>query len=292
MFPFYADARKFVLMDTNPLIKSFEDKQAGQWVTVVSSVEGVTVRADKAWSPYCEGLFHKYEANRVQLERAEGSLEFVNGLERCNSVCVVSGKKVDLSPLTDNDRLVDVQLHKSATYLPFDLTSLPNLERCQVPLAPSLMSFLNCEGLVSLCLGGGSHEGELRLESLSSLREFVCVGVSKLTSVVLSPSVRLRSLSLAAMRQPFQLSPMASITEELRVVKLEGVPQFGMDWMGSAAKLECVALRQGEIPSVRFLSGLSRLQVLDLFGSKVLDGDLSVRDGLAGRLDSAYWRAA
>ena len=54
-------------------------------------------------------------------------------------------------------------------------------------------------------------------------------------------------------------------------------------------QLECVSLRLGKIPSVRCLRNLKKLQVLDLFGTKVVDGDLDFTKSLPGELDTHYW---
>ena len=295
MIPYYADERKYIFNTRNPLIKSLVDKRGDQMVSISGTICGTMIRPDKAWTPFCEKLFRNFGATRVCLHEIsaapDSSLSFVNDLPGCKSLAIESGKKVDLFPLAGNACLEDLQLYPHAQYKPFDLTTLPNLARCQVPLRPEFNSFLKCTKLVSLCLGGGRHDGVLNLESLRSLEEFICIGVSKLKKVVFHSKARLRSVEFQDMREFESAEPLEAITRDLRVVELSGVPRMKLEWLKHARKADCIALRLGEIPSIRFLAGLKDLRVLDLFGSKVKDGDLSFRDSLKNEIDGKLWSA-
>jgi hypothetical protein len=171
----------------------------------------------------------------------------------------------------------------------FDLSGLKNLRRCLIPAVPELKSFLACKGLISLHLCGGRHSENLDLQTLTLLEELFCEGVKKLRQVTLNSKVRLRSLKLSHSKTFEQIVPRRCVAEELRVVELNKVPNVDILWLAEAQKVECISLRLGEIPSINFLKGLKKLQVLDLFGSKVKDGDLSFRDSLKGELDSKLW---
>jgi len=152
-----------------------------------------------------------------------------------------------------------------------------------------LMSVLECRKLVCLFLCGGRYDGALNLESMCSLEELFIESVSGLKAVVLNSDVRLRSLQLRCLKAFQTVEPPDSVLDELRVVDLRQVQNMDIQWLAQAEKLECISLWLGEIPSIRFLSGLKKLQVLSLFGSKVKDKDLSFRDSLKGELDSRCW---
>jgi hypothetical protein len=293
MIPYYVDERKYLLRTKNPVTKLIDDREAGQPIHVTGSIFGITVRPGIRWTSLCETVFRKTGANGVRLEEItsapSGNLGFVNGLPTCKRLLVEGGGKVDLSPLAGNRQLEDLQLSPSIRISDFDLTTLPNLRRCQIPVRSELISILNCRQIVSLWLNGGSKDGTLKLDTLSSLEEFFCSGVVKLKSVVLNSKVRLRSLELSHLRDFQSIEPQSAITEDLRVVELNKVPSMKLEWLRRAEKLECIALRLGEIPTINFLKGLKHLQVLDLFGSKVKDGDLSFRETLKGELDSKLW---
>jgi hypothetical protein len=293
MIPYYVDERKYLLRTKNPITRIKDDKDAGQPIHITGSISGITIRPGIRWTPLCEQVFRKTGANGVRLEEISsapgGDLSFVNELPGCTRLMVEGGGKVDLAPLARNSQLEDLQISPSVRMREFDLTALPRLRRCQIPVRPELMSILKCQRIVSLWLNGGSYDGIFKLDTLPSLEEFFCSGVAKLKSVVLHPKVRLRSLELAHLKSIESVEPHIAITEELRVVQLNKVPQMKIEWLRHAEKLECIALRLGEIPTVKFLNGLKHLQVLDLFGSKVRDGDLSLRDSLKGELDSTLW---
>lgn len=293
MSAYYADARKYFLNTKNPVIDSKPDKKAGQFVGISGSVFGVAIKAPKDWTPFCEALFHKRKANGIVLGDWSGAwngdLGFINRLPACKHLTIEYGDQIDLSPLGGNRHLEGLQLSGSKRPSELDLASLPNLRRCQMPVYPELMSVLECRNLISLALIGGKHEDTLVLDSLATLEEFICARVGKLKGVVFNPRVRLRTLELSHMKLFESAGPLPSIVNELRDVTLNQVPRMKIDWLSQAKKAECIALRIGEIPSIKFLKGLKRLQVLDLFGSKVKDRDLSFRDSLKGELDPGYW---
>lgn len=293
MIPYYVDERKYLLRTKNPITKLIDDKEARQPIHVTGSIFGITIRPGIRWTALCDKVFRKTGANGVRLEEVasapDGDLSFVNELSGCTRLLLEGGGKVDLSPLVGNRQLEDLQLSPSLLMGDFDLTTLPNLRRCQIPVCSELMSVLNCHQIVSLWLNGGSCAGTLKLVTLSSMEEFFCSGVAKLKSVLLHPNVRLRSLELSHLKDFEKIEPQEAITEELRVVQLNKVPRMKLEWLRRAEKLDCIALRLGEISSINFLKGLKHLQVLDLFGSKIKDGDLSFRDSLKGELDSKLW---
>jgi hypothetical protein len=293
MTPYYADDRKYFLRTKNPVIKSKEDKAAGQMVSILGSVVGITIRPDRQWTPFCDALFRKHNASRVCLEEISaapnGSLAFINHLPGCRSLAIERGRKVDLSPLTGNPSLEDLQLYPLATYQTFDLASLPALRRCQIPLCRQLSSLFRCKRLISLCISGGRHEGVLDLQPLEAIEELICINVKRLKGVRLNDRSRLRSLELSQMPDFESVQPQQAATKELRVVEFNRVPQMKIDWLKDAEKAECITLRQGEIPSIKVLTKLKHLHVLDLFGTKVKDGELTFRDSLKGELDHKLW---
>jgi hypothetical protein len=293
MIRFYADAKKYLLHTKNPIVNCRTDKAANQLVHVTGTVFGTTIRPAIRWTTFCEKLFRDFDAKAVWLDDISfapgGSLDFIARLPACKRLTINEGQKVDLSPLAGIRHLEDVHLGPSTRALTFDLGTLPNLRRCQIPICPELMSVLNCCELVCLYLNGGQHSGILQLNCLPSLKEFICVDVAKLKGVALHPQVRLRSLELCHLKELTSIEPQTAITQELRVVELNKLPRFSITWLKQAEKLECVALRLGEIPTISFLQGLQRLQVLDLFGSKVKDRDFSFRDSLKGELDRRFW---
>lgn len=290
---YYADGLKYFTVEKNPVRKDIKDKEGDQYVTVGSSLGGMCVSPFIRWTPCCEKLFRKYKAYHITLPDISSApnrdLGFVNDLPACKSLRIQNGDEIDLSPLAGNRNLESLDLCWPARYKPFDFTTLPNLRQCWVPLCPELRSILQCRQLVSLSLEGGRHEGILHLETLPALEEFICVNVRGLKGVVFHPNVRLRSLELSYLRNIESCEPLEAITQELRVVELDHVPRMKIEWLAQAEKVECISLRLGPIPSIKFLSGLKNLRILDLFGSKVMDGDLSFRDSLVGEHDKKLW---
>ncbi|MCD6052326.1 MAG: hypothetical protein K0Q55_3744 [Verrucomicrobia bacterium] len=292
---YYCDERKFVLHATNFRLDDRTDKSPKQTVTVSQGVSGVRVRPDKQWSPLCEKLFRKEKASCVILGGpwSDGApkLDFIRDLPECKDLTVSYFKPVDFSPLAGNPHLERLQIFYEGEGDPgtLDLTSLPNLRQCQIPAHRNFFSALKCSKLVSLGLSGGTYKEILDLTELAALEEFICGGVSKIPGVMFSPKARLRALDLCRLKLFESMTPMKSVVEELRDVTLDKLPRLKIDWLADAKKVECIALRVGEIPSINFLAGLKKLQVLDLFGSKVMDKDFSVRAALPQKLDAKLW---
>jgi hypothetical protein len=291
---YYADERKFLRRTKNPITKLEADRDGDQFVHVTGTIFGITIRPSKRWTPFCDRLFRKMNATSVRLEdiscAPEKSLGFINDLPGCKRLSVEGGEGVELEPLSNNAHLEDLQIGPSVRLVSeFDLATLRNLRRCFVPYVSGLRSFSRCSKLICLGLNGGRHEGIIDLNALSAVEEFICANVVKLRGVVFNSKVRLRSLGLIHMKDFESLEPQAAITQELLNVQLNKVPKMKLEWLRKAEKIECIALRLGEIPTINFLRGLKNLQVLDLFGSKVKDGDLSFRDSLKGELDSTLW---
>jgi Domain of unknown function (DUF4259) len=288
----YADKQKEFGHYRGRLYDYKTDDATGQNVGIDRSVLGTRIHPDRQWTPFCEKLYVKYGANGVRLSditvAPNQSLEFVNHLQGCERLRIQDVGKIDLSPLAGNKTLVDLELPPFGTFEEFDLSTLPNLRRCDIPLIPQLRSFIKCQKLDSLRLTVGKHEGVLNLEPLTELREFQCLQIKKLTGVRLNPKVRLLSLVLTGMKDFELLEPLNVACEELRVVRLDKVPKFNIDWLSRAEKVECISLGL-KLPSIKFLGGLKKLQVLCLFGSKVEDGDFSVRDALKNELDRYLW---
>jgi hypothetical protein len=291
--PYLVDANKYNLFAKNPITDFKRDKQHGQSVYITNTVFGITIRPGKRWTPFCEKVFAKYKATSIRLDdisfAPNGRLDFITRLPACRRLSIEAGENVDLSPLANNDSLEELAIFPYVSVSEFDLASLKNLRRCIIPVVPELKSFLNCEQLISLQLCGGKHSENLDLSSLDSLEEFFCEGVKNLKQVALNPKVRLRSMRLSNSKTFERIVPQNCITEELRVVELNKVPNIGIRWLAEAEQVECISLRLGEIPTVNFLKGLKHLQVLDLFGSKVQDRDLSILNSLKGELDSKLW---
>jgi hypothetical protein len=292
---FYCDEQKYNVRFPDPICYDRVDKKAQQRIAVRGSVYGVTIHPDKKWSPLCEALFKKEKANSIRLGGLwspwESDLSFVNELPGCKSLTIGYQIPLDFSVLVGNSSIERLQLDYSGKVAPgeFELSSLPNLKQCRIPLHAQFMSVLKCQKLISLALSGGKYDGELNLEPLGNLEELRCDSVSKIKGVSLNPKTRLRALDLIQLKAFEIIKPMNSVAAELRVVTLDRVPRMQIEWLAHACKVECVALRVGNIPSIKFLSGLHKLQVLDLFGSKVLDGDFSVRDTLKQKLDTKSW---
>jgi hypothetical protein len=291
---YYTDERKYLIRTDNPITDLREDKEGGQFVHVTGTIFGITIRPSKRWTSFCNKLFREMRATGVRLEdiscAPNRSLAFINDLPGCKRLSVEGGEGVELSVLSENTDLEDLQI-ESSVHLEneFDLTRLRKLRRCFIPYIPALTSFSKCSKLVCLGLNGGQLEGTLDLRSLSALQEFICANVRKLRGVLFNSQVRLRSLELLYMKDFESLEPQTAVTQELLNVQLNKVPRLKFEWLRQAEKIECIALRLGEIPTINFLRGLKNLQVLDLFGSKVKDGDLSFRDSLKGELDSTLW---
>ena len=277
----------------SPIVRFREDKSNGQLVSVHDTVFGTTIRPSKLWTPFCERIFRSEKANGVWLDdisiAPHGTLAFAANLPKCARLTVERGEQVSLSPLMDSPCFEELQIGTGVRVAEFDLTRLPKLKRLQVPVCKPLMSAVRCVNLVSLILNGGNHPGVLGLEALPSLEELICIGVGHLRRIAIAPKVSLRSLELTNLRYLEGIAPHLALTRELRVVVLNRVPRIGIEWLRQAQKVECIALRIGKIPSIKCLEGLQRLQVLDLFGSKVLDGDLSLRDSLRNELDARLW---
>jgi hypothetical protein len=290
--PLYADRRKDFAPERELIYDYKNDESTGRNVQIEGSVLGTKIVPGRLWTPFCEKLYVGYGANGVRLpditHAPNQSLDFVNRLPGCERLEVQDVGKIDLSPLTGNKTLVDLELPSFGSIGDFDLSSLPNLRRCHIPLIPQLWSFIKCQKLDSLCLDGGKHEGILDLAPLTELREFQCLQIKKLTGVRLSQKVRFLSLVLAGMKDFESIEPLNAAYEELRVVSLEKVPNFNIDWLSRAEKAECISLAL-KLPSIKFLGGLKKLQVLCMFGSKVEDGDYSVRDALKNELDPYLW---
>ena len=293
MNPYYLDGLKYFTLVKKPNRKYRTDKETGQLVHISDSVFGITVAPAVRWTRFCEKLFRRFKANSITLRHISSApnkdLGFINALPECKCLRILNGDEIDLSPLAGNRSLQRLDLCWPARYKPFNLRSLPNLRQCKIPICAELRSFLECSQLVSLCLEGGRHDGVLGLETLPQLEEFICVNVRGLRGVKFHPEVRLRALTLAYLRDFEYCDPMEAITQELRVVELDRVPRFKIEWLAKAEKLECIALRLGPIPTIKFLGGLKHLRILDLFGSKVMDGDLSIRDSLVGEHDKKLW---
>jgi hypothetical protein len=290
--PLYADRRKELVPERELIYDYKKDEATGQSVGIEGSVFGTSIHPDRLWTPFCEKLYNEYGANGVRLPditvAPSQSLEFVNRLQGCERLMIQDVGRIDLSPLAGNKTLVDLELPPFGTFGEFDLSTLPNLRRCDIPLIPQLRSFIKCQKLDSLCLAVGKHEGILDLEPLTELRELQCLQVKKLTGVRLNPKVRLLSLVLTGMKDFESLDPLNCACEELRVVKLEKLPKFNIDWLSRAEKVECISLGL-KLPSIKFLGGLKKLQGLCMWGSKVEDGDYSVRDALKNELDPYLW---
>ncbi len=290
---YYSDQNKHNIHAKHIVQKCIKDNQLDQYIDIQNNVFGVTIRPGKKWTSFCEKQYYKHKANHVLLEdiafAPDNSLNFVNNLHNCQRLTIQNGCKLDLSPLAGNNQLVDLQIYPFVKTLKFDLASLPGLRRCMVPLCPQLLSLMECRNLVCLHLCGGRFEGCIELDSLPALQEFWCSQLSKITQVVFNSEVRLRSLSLMFLKAFKTIEPLRSVVEELLYVKLDKTPLMPIQWLAQAHKVECIALRIGKIPSINCLKYLKNLQVLDLFGSKIMDQDFSVRDSLKGELDSRYW---
>lgn len=292
---YYCDEQKFGLRVKDPVIYDRRDRALDQSVRVWQRVYGMEIRPDKQWSPFCTKLFHKEQARSVVVggmwSDAAPKLDFINELPECKDLTVCYSSPVDFSPLIGNRHLERLQLFFEGKGDPgaLDLTSLPALQQCQIPAHPNFYSALKCRGLVSFGLIGGKHDGVLDLSELPALEEFICGGVGKISGAVFHTKTRLRALDLGRLKLFHQMEPMKSVTQELRVVTLDKVPRLKIDWLADAKQAECIALRVGEISSIRFLGGLKKLQVLDLFGSKVVDKDFTVRDALKQEMDAKSW---
>lgn len=295
MLEYYCDIQKNVIRLKDAIDYEIMDKDAKQIVRVSESIFGVFIRPERCWSPFCRKVFCKEEANGIILggiwENWEGDLTFIRELPGCKDLTIGYQKPIDLSILSGNRFIKRLQLDfggkKDATE--FEFSSLPNLQQCRIPLQPGFMSALKCPKLVSLWLHRGEYDGTLSLEHLPELGEFICSSVSTVKSVTLNPKARLHALKLAQLKLFESITPIRSVVEELRVATLEKTPRLKYQWLAQADKLECLALRIGTIPTINFLKNLRNLQVLDLFGSKVADGDFAVRDRLTQRLDSKSW---
>jgi hypothetical protein len=288
MTRYYADENKRFWYLKQPIFRYRTDKLGDQQVNIDDTVFGTVIRPTRRWTPFCEKLFHQFKANTVRLEEMswapDGKLNFINDLPACKSLIIEGEKPIDLSPLAGNPHLEDLQVSPWARVAEFDLTTLPNLRRCFIPLRPPLMSFLNCPDLVCLHLCCGAFEGILNLESLPALEEFMCSNMPRLKGVKLNPKVRLRSLDLADLKSFETIEPLRSVVERLLVVELHKTPRLNPEWLAQARRAECISLGL-RIPSINFLKGLKKLQVLSLFHGKVADQDFRVRDALKGELD-------
>jgi hypothetical protein len=293
--PYYADARKHLLHANTSIARFSTDKANGQLVHIFDTVFGVSVRPSKQWTAFCERVFRREKANGIWLDdisiAPKSSLAFINDISDCKRLTVEQGEKVNLSPLAGSSCLAELQIGADAHVASFDLASIPKLRRLQIPVHKELMSFLKCTNLISLVLNGGQHDGILGLQSLRTIEELLCFNVRKLEGLELNSKTRLRSLELVNLKSFTSICPPEAFTKDLRVVELSKTPKLKIEWLAQAHNLECIALRLGKIPSIKFLDGLKRLQVLDLFGSKVEDGDLSFRDSLKGEMDAKLWGA-
>jgi hypothetical protein len=220
-----------------------------------------------------------------------GSLDFLARLPECKSLTIGYQEAIDLSPLVGNENLQRLQLDFRGKGDPgkLEFSALPSLKQCTLPVHPNFRSILECEKLISLGLVGGKHEKVLDLGRLEKIEEFICSDVSKVSGVIFHPRARLRALELTRLKLLNSIEPVQTVVDELRVLTLDKVPRLKIDWLAQAKKAECIALRVGEISSIKFLGGLKRLQILDLFGSKVLDKDFSVRDALKQEMDGKSW---
>jgi hypothetical protein len=292
---YYCDEQKAFVRSLDFIGRNVSDKQAHQSIGVSHLICGKLIRPEKQWSPCCKKLFLKEQANSLRLGGAwcpwDADLSFLRGLPECKSLTIGFQKPVNLSVLAGNPNIESLQLDYVGSVEPgeFDLTSLPNLKQCQVTMHRNFMSVLKCPQLISLGLFNGKYDGILDLESLPNLEEFICANVGKVRGVVFNSKVRLRALNLSRLKLFETIQPIHSVTEDLRVVTLDKTPKLNIEWLAHANNAECIALRVGAIPSLAFLKGLKKLQVLDLFGSKVLDRDLSFRDSLKNKLDPKLW---
>jgi len=280
--PLYFDAGKQYTGGREFVFDHRTDKSTGWNVLIRGSVFGTSIEPDLQWTPFCEKLFLEVGANGIRLSdfkfAPDNSLDFIKRLPGCTRVEILGQSKIDLSPLMGNSKIVDIQIDQNGTTFEFDLSSLKALRRCHIPMIPELGSFLKCQQLVCLWLDGGKYDGVLDLRSLPGLREFNCALVRKLKGVDFDPKVRLLSLELGYMKEFRSLTPIDSITKDLRYVTLDNIPGFDMLWLATAKKIEGIGLVRSKIPSLNFLKGLKNLHGVDLFGSKVLDGDLSLLD--------------
>jgi hypothetical protein len=295
MPPYYADINKDRLHARNLFYESEDDPKAGQTIKVTGSPFGIMVEAPKRWSPLCQKFFVQKKANGISLGNVfhpwKSSVAFINDMPECRNLSVNYVGPVDFSALAGNPNLEGLELEPlDPDQKPgeFDISSLPNLRRCQVILSPGFDSVFKCKNLVSLSLQGGKHEGILMLDGLPALEEFICREVKKIKGVTLSPDAKLRSLDLTNLKLFEDIRPIKSVVEKLLVVCLQRLPRMKIEWLAQAKNCECISLGL-KIPTIAFLKDLKQLQVLSLFGSKVEDRNFSVRDALAGELDARPW---
>lgn len=289
MMPLYADTMKYNLHSQNDRCGFLGD------AALDSGCLGVIVspRMGCVWNQSCENAYRQIGATGINLydigQAPGGSLKFINALPNCRSVSVAGGSRgIDLSPLAGNECIEDIRVEQFSKVGEFDLSSLPNLRRCHIPLIPEVRSFLKCRKLISLWLDSGKYDGFLDLSEFDSLKEFKCGLVKKISGVRFNQKVRLLALGLFLMKDFEYIEPLNAVYDELRVIDLAKVPKFGINWLSKAKKAECVSLAL-KLKSLRFLGELPKLQVLCLFGSKVADKDFSVRDALNNKLDPYLW---
>ncbi len=163
MTPYYADAAKHLFHSGESLLRHRTDPESGQSVAIYSTVFGITIRPKARWTSFCEKLFRKVAANGVWLDdisiAPDGALRFIGDLPGCKRLTIEGESKVDLAPLAGNLLLEDLQIGPIVKPGEFDLTSLPTLRRCRLPLRRELASFLHCSQLLCLSLQGGRQDG-------------------------------------------------------------------------------------------------------------------------------------
>ncbi len=292
----YADKRKYLLYPgEKPFSQSRKDDKGGQYVDVLNSAFGMTIRIPRKWTSLCQRLVTQHKVTSIELgnfdETWSGELRFVNDIPLCSNLSITYSIPLDFSALQGNRNLEGLDLDFLGKGDPgrFDLKELPRLRRCTVPAHEHFSSAFGLSQMVSLYIKRGEHKGRLDLRLLTNLKELGCINVSKVTRLQLSSATSLRVLTLAHVRELEAVEPTASVTKELLDLHIERAPKFQLDWLERAKSVECVSLKVGQVPSIKFLSELRHLQVLSLFGTKVLDGDLSLLDRLPRKLDSRYW---
>jgi hypothetical protein len=300
MLRYYCDVQKTIVRGEIPDFSWVRDEEAQQSVKVVQNKCGSLIAPEKCWSPFCKELFLKEKADHLELGGFglyppwEGDLGFLRDLPQCKCLTIKFQKPIDLSVLKGNPHIESLQLYYAGKGEPgeFDFTSMPNLKMSIIPVCSSYKSVLRCGQLVSLGLCFGKYAGVLDLSDLFQLEELLCISVSLIKGIMLHPKVRLRALWLENLRLFDTLCPLDAVTEELRVVNLNRTPKLrsNIEWLARAKNVECISLWLGPIPTISFLKGLKKLQVLELFGSKVLDRDLSILKSLRNnRLDTRLW---
>lgn len=247
-------------------------------------IPSIVVRGD--WSTEVEGYVRKNKVEGLYLNIARGwaghDYGFLSELEWLKLVSILTGQKIDLSPLSRLTNLRRLSITSSGG-APVDFGGLRKLERCFLSWWTGARSIFECEGLESLSIDKLPAKESNGLTQLKNLRDLTIYSQSIKSLDSIAHLENLQKLELNRFRNLESLDGIENL-RSLRSLSINECKRLSdLSPLTALTNLEHLVVSDwGTIETLTPIANLKKLRAFSFSGTRttIADGDLSPLEDL------------